>query len=104
MKLPLPPDVEFHEGVSLLVYRPRGLLNRAALSKIVSVVGELEFTSKKPFTRFPDAVAGDTVHLNLGNVRRVSLYRRRFYCNRSVAKANQKMKTKSETQSHEWRS
>jgi hypothetical protein len=86
MKLPLPPDVEFHEGIGLLANRPRGLLNRAALNKIISVVGELEFTSKKPFTLFPDAVAGDAVDLNLEYVRRVSLYRHRFYGDRPVIK------------------
>jgi hypothetical protein len=52
MKLPLPPDVEFHEEVCLLIHRPRGLLNKAAINKMVSLIGELEFTLKKPFNRF----------------------------------------------------
>ena len=29
IKLPLPSDVEFHANIRLLVYRPRGVLNRA---------------------------------------------------------------------------
>jgi hypothetical protein len=29
----LPPDVEFYEDIRLVVWRPRGLLNSAALSK-----------------------------------------------------------------------
>ena len=86
MKLPLPPDVEFHEDIGLLIYRPRGLLNRAAVNKIITVIGELEFTLKKPFNRFLDAVAADAVDLNVEHIRRVSLYRRRFYGNRPTIK------------------
>jgi hypothetical protein len=86
MKLPLPPDVEFHEDLCLLIHRPRGLLNRAAINKIISLIGELEFTLKKPFNRFLDAVAVDAADLNLEYIRRVSLYRRRFYGNRPPIK------------------
>jgi len=86
MKLPLPRDVEFHEDMGLLVYRPRGLLNSAAINKLISVIGELEFTLKKPFNRFLDTVAADVVDLNLEYIRRVSLYRRRFYGNRPAIK------------------
>ena len=86
MKLPLPPDVEFHEDIGLLVHRPRGLLNRAAINKIISLIGELEFTSKKPFNRFLDTVAAQAVDLNLEYIRRVSLYRRRFYGKRPPIK------------------
>jgi hypothetical protein len=82
MKLPLPPGVEFHEDVGLLIYRPRGVLDRAALNKIISVIGELEFTLKKPFNRFIDAVGADAIDLNLEYLRGVTLYRRRFYGNR----------------------
>jgi hypothetical protein len=86
MKLPLPPDVEFHEDISLLIHRPRGVLNKAAINKIISLIGELEFTLKKPFNRFLDTVAADAVDLNLEYIRRVSLYRRRFYGNRPAIK------------------
>lgn len=86
MKLPLPPDVEFHEDIGLLVYRPRGLLNRVAINKIISLIGELEFTLKKPFNRFLDTAATDAVDLNVEYIRGVSLYRRRFYGNRPPIK------------------
>jgi hypothetical protein len=86
MKLPLPPNVEFHEDIGLLVYKPRGLLDRAAINKIVSVIGELEFTLKKSFNRFLDTVGADAVDLNFEYIRRVSLYRRRFYGNRPPIK------------------
>jgi hypothetical protein len=86
MKLPLPPDVEFHEEVCLLIHRPRGLLDRVAINKMISLIGELEFTLKKPFNRFLDTVAADAVDLNMEYIRRVSLYRRRFYGNRPAIK------------------
>jgi hypothetical protein len=86
MKLPLPPDVEFYEDVRLLVHRPRGVLDRAVVSKIITLIGELEFTLKQPFNRFLDTVAADAVDLDLEYIRRVSLYRRHFYGNRPPIK------------------
>jgi len=86
MKLPLPPDVEFHEDICLLIHRPRGLLNRSAVNKIISLIGELEFTLKKPFNRFLDTAAAGAIDLNLEYIRRVSLYRRRVYGNRPAIK------------------
>src|SRR5438094_8409414 len=83
----LPSDVEFHEDIRLLVYRPRGLLNEAAVNKIITVIGELEATLKEPFNRFSDTVAADAVDLNLEYIIRVSLYRRLFYCNRPPIKS-----------------
>ena len=75
----LPPDIQFHEDVRLLVYRPRGLLNKAAVNKIITVIGELEITLKEPFNRFSDTVGADAVDLNFEYIIHVSLYRRRFY-------------------------
>jgi hypothetical protein len=86
MKLPLPPNVEFHKEVCLLIHRPRGLLDRVAINKMISLIGELEFTLKKPFNRFLDTVAADAVDLNSDYIRRVSLYRRHFYGNRPAIK------------------
>ena len=86
MKLPLPPDVEFHEDFCLLIHRPRGVLDRAAINKMISLIGELEFTLKKPFNRFLDTVAADAVDLNFEHIIRVSLYRRSFYGDRPPVK------------------
>jgi len=86
MKLPLPTDFEFHQDVGLLIHRPRGVLNKATINKVVSLIGELEFTLKKPFNRFLDTVTAETVDLNLEYIRRVSLYRRLFYGNRPAIK------------------
>jgi hypothetical protein len=61
MKLPLPLDVEFYEDICPPNHRPHGVLDRAAINKMISVIGELEFTLKKPFNRFLDTVATDAV-------------------------------------------
>jgi hypothetical protein len=38
----LPPDAEFYEDIRLIVWTPRGLLNREAVNRIITVIGELE--------------------------------------------------------------
>ena len=83
----LPPDVEFHEDVRLLVWRPRGLLNKEAVNKIITVIGELETTLKEPFNRFSDTVGADAVDLNFEYIIHVSLYRRSFYGKRPPIKS-----------------
>src|SRR5881396_3053509 len=87
IKLPLPSGVEFHEDIRLLVYRPRGLVNKAAVNKIISVIGELEITLKEAFNRFSDTVAADAVDLNFEYIIHVSLYRRSFYGKRPPIKS-----------------
>src|SRR5438552_16406043 len=82
----LPADIEFYEDIHLIVWRPRGLVNKAAVNKIITVLGEVETASKEPFNRFSDTVGADAVDLNLEYIRRVSLYRRRFYGNRPAIK------------------
>jgi hypothetical protein len=83
----LPPDVQFREDVRLLVWRPRGLVNHEAVNKIITVLGELEFSLKEPFNRFTDTVGADAVDLNFEYIIRVSLYRRLVYANRPPIKS-----------------
>jgi len=77
----LPPDIQFHEDIRLLVYRPRGLLNEESVNKIIRVIGELEAKLKEPFNRFSDTLGHDEVELNFRYVMHVSLYRRLTYVN-----------------------
>ena len=79
--------MQFHEDIRLLVYRPRGLVDRTAVNRIITVVGEFETASQEPFNRFSDTVAADAVDLNFEHIIRVSLYRRRFYGNRPPIKS-----------------
>jgi hypothetical protein len=83
----LPPDVEFHEDIRLIVWRPRGLVNKAAVSRIITVLEELETALEEPFNRFSDTVAADAVDLNFEYIISVSLYRRRFYGKRPPIKS-----------------
>jgi len=86
MKLPLPPDVEFHEDICLLIHRPLGMVDRTAVNRIITLIGELEFSLKKPFNRFLDTLGADVVDLDSEYIRRVSLYRRHFYGDRPPIK------------------
>ena len=82
-----PPDVEFYEDIRLIVWRPHGLVNKAAVNKIITVIGELETVSKEPFNRFSDTVRADAIDLNFEYIIHVSLYRRSFYGKRPPIKS-----------------
>jgi hypothetical protein len=83
----LPPDVEFYEDIRLIVWRPDGLVNQAAVNKIITVIGELETRLEKPFNRFSDTLRADAVDLNFEYIIHVSLYRRSFYGKRPSIKS-----------------
>ena len=81
------PDIEFHEDIRLLIYRPRGLMNEASVNKIVHVIEDLEAKLKEPFNRFLDTSGHDEVELNFRYVLHVSLYRRLTYSGRPPIKS-----------------
>jgi hypothetical protein len=83
----LPPEIEFHEDIRLLVYRPRGLLNEAAINKVLSALEDLEAKLQAPFNRFSDTLAADEVELNFKYIIQVSLHRRLFYAGRPLVKS-----------------
>jgi len=87
MKLPLPPDLEFHEDIRLLIYRPRGLLNEAAFNKVISALEDLEGKLQEPFNRFSDTVTAHEVELNFKHIIQVSLHRRLSYAGRPPVKS-----------------
>ena len=86
-KINLQSDVEFHEDVRLLVYRPKGRLNKASVNKIVYIIEDLEAKSKEPFNRFFDTLGHDEVELNFKYVIHISLHRRRSYADRPPVKS-----------------
>jgi hypothetical protein len=67
MKVPL-IDIQFHEEVRLLVWRPRGVLNEVAFEQIVTLIGDLEASSEIPFNRFTDTTAAEAIDLNFIHV------------------------------------
>ena len=87
MKLPQPPDLEFHEDIRLLIYRPQGLLNEAAFSKVISALEDLEGKLQEPFNRFSDTVAAHEVELNFKYIIQASLHRRLSYAGRPPVKS-----------------
>jgi hypothetical protein len=72
----LPPEIEFHEDIRLLVYRPRGLIDEAAINKIIRVVEDLEAATQEPFNRFSDTTDTHEIELNFRYVIGVSVHRR----------------------------
>src|SRR2546423_407625 len=83
----LPPEAYFHEDTRLLIWRPHGLVNEAAVNKILTVLGELEAKLNEPFNRFSDTLDADGVELTFKYVIHVSLYRRFTYANRPPVKS-----------------
>jgi hypothetical protein len=83
----LSSDVEFHEDIRLLIYRPRGLLNEASVNKITEIIEDLEATFEEPFNRFFDTLGHDEVELNYRYVIQISLHRVLFYGNRPPVKS-----------------
>ena len=83
----LPPEVQFHEDIRLLIYRPCGVLNEQSLDKIVSIIGDLEAKLKEPFNRFFDTLGHDEVELNFRYVIQISLHRVLSYGDRPPVKS-----------------
>ena len=83
----LPPDVEFHEDIRLLIYRPRGVIDEAAVKRIVSILEDLEEKLQRPFNRFSDTLEADEVELNFKYVIQVSLCRRLAYAGHPPVKS-----------------
>ena len=80
-------DVEFYEDIRLLVWKPRGLLDEAAINKILSALEDLEARLQEPFNRFTDALAADEIELNFKYVIQFSLHRRLSYTGRPRVKS-----------------
>ena len=83
----LPPDVEFHDDIRLLIYRPRGVIDEAAVKRVVDVLEDLEEKSQRPFNRFFDTLVADEVELNFKYVIQVSLCRRLSYAGHPPVKS-----------------
>jgi len=56
MKVPA-TDIHFHEDVRLLVWRPRGVIDEAAVKHVLTLIEDLEARAKEPFDRFTDTSA-----------------------------------------------
>jgi hypothetical protein len=85
MKLPF--EVQFHEDIRLFVWRPRGVLDEAAINKVLGSLEDLEAKLQAPFNRFSDTLAAHEVELNFKYIIHVSLHRRLAYAGRPSVKS-----------------
>ena len=83
----LPPDVQFHEDARLFVWRPRGVLDEAALNQVLGCLEDLEAKVQAPFNRFTDTLAAHAVELNFKYIIHVSLHRRLAYAGHPPVKS-----------------
>lgn len=83
----LPDDVQFHEDIRLLIYRPCGMLNEQSVDKIVRIIENLESELHEPFNRFFDTSGHEEVELNFRYVIQISLYRVMSYLDRPPVKS-----------------
>jgi len=74
-----PEGIFFHEDASLLVWRPQGVVNEAAVNQIIAYLGDLELRRETQFNRFIDTEQAEEIDLNFRYIFHISLYRRLSY-------------------------
>ena len=72
----LPAHVVFRKELSLILWRPRGILDQRLVNEIVAFIETAERRANKPFNRFSDLSALDMVDLNFKFVFHIALHRR----------------------------
>ena len=75
----LPQHVLFRKELSLMLWRPHGILDQAIVNEIVVFVDAAERRASRPFNRFADLSALDAVDLNFKFVFHIALHRRLAY-------------------------
>jgi hypothetical protein len=74
--LKLPAYVRCRKDLSLILWKPRGILDEAKVNEIVEFIEAVEERNKHPFNRFVNLAALDAVDLNFKFVFYVALGRR----------------------------
>jgi hypothetical protein len=75
----LPEHVLYRKSLSLMLWKPQGILDETLVKKMVTFIETVEKRSGKPFNRFIDFSALDMVDLNFKFVFHVALGRRLSY-------------------------
>ena len=81
------PDVQFHEDLWLVAWRPRGILDEAAVNKVLVDQLRRETMAAQPFNRYCDLSAIESCHLAFKYVFHVALHRRLSYAGRAPVKS-----------------
>jgi hypothetical protein len=74
--LKLPAHVLFRKDLSLILWRPRGILDESTVNEMVEFIEAVEKRNDQPLNRFVDLSALDAVDLNFNFVFHVALGRR----------------------------
>jgi hypothetical protein len=72
----LPAHVLFRKELSLILWKPHGVLDEPLVNEIVAFIETAERRASKPFNRFTDLSALDMVDLNFKFVFHIALGRR----------------------------
>ena len=64
VNLKLPAHVLFRKDLSLMLWKPHGVLDEVIVNEIVAFIDFVEERASKPFNRFADLSALDMVDLN----------------------------------------
>jgi hypothetical protein len=85
--LKLPAHVLFRKDLSLMLWKPQGMLNELLVNEIVAFIDVAEERASKPFNRFADLSALDMVDLNFKLVFHIALRRRLVFASHSPVKS-----------------
>ena len=83
----LSPEIEFHQDIRLLIYRPKELINEAEINRVIGIIEGIEAASDEPFSRFSDTSETHEVELNFQYVIEASLHRRLSHRGRAPVKS-----------------
>ena len=83
----LPAHVLFRKDLSLVLWKPRGILDEATVNEIVAFIEAVEKHNRETLNRFSDLSALDAVDLNFDFVFHVALGRRLSAAPRPLVKS-----------------
>jgi len=87
LAMKIAPDLELYEDLRLIVWRPRGVLDEAAVNKVLLELLRREAMAAQPFNRFSDLSLVESFHLTFKYVFHVALHRRLSYAGRGPIKS-----------------
>ena len=83
----VPPSVKFLKELHLFVWKPRGILDEAAVNKVLVDLLRHECRASQPFNRFSDLSEVQDFHLTFKYVFHIALHRRLAYAGREQIKS-----------------
>jgi hypothetical protein len=83
----LPAHVLYRKDLSLMLWKPHGILDEALVNEVVAFIDAAENRASKPFNRFADLSALDAVDLNFKFVFHIALHRRLAYAPHPLVKS-----------------